>query len=276
MKRYPNGVDSTFFFEKHVPGPCSRVGPPPAGALHARTAARSTTRSSSDRPTLVWAANLAAIEFHVPLWHFGRRRVLPAPPDHMVFDLDPGGGTSIVECCRVAQMVAEILGRGPIGLLAEDQRFQGPPALRAAHWPTDVGEDPRSGPRDRRPAWSGTIPTRSSRTCARASVPARSSSTGVRTIRPRPRWPPTRCGPGSEPTVSTPVSWDEVDACCPRGDPSDLRFTSDLVLERIEALGICSPRLIGRYNEPLPVDTRPRMLECPGQRYRTCVTRRSW
>ncbi len=40
-----------------------------------------------------------------------------------------------------------------------------------------------------------------------------------------------------EPTVSTPVTWDEVDDCATTGDPDDLRFTSDLVLERIEALG---------------------------------------
>ena len=53
-----------------------------------------------DVPTLAWAANLGTIEFHVPLWHVGRRRKLPAPPDFMVFDLDPGEGTTIVECCR--------------------------------------------------------------------------------------------------------------------------------------------------------------------------------
>jgi bifunctional non-homologous end joining protein LigD len=40
-----------------------------------------------------------------------------------------------------------------------------------------------------------------------------------------------------EPTVSTPITWDEVDACVATGDPADLRFTSDEVLERIGALG---------------------------------------
>ena len=46
----------------------------------------------SDLPTLAWAANLATLEFHVPLWHVGPPKVLPASPDHMVFDLDPGEG----------------------------------------------------------------------------------------------------------------------------------------------------------------------------------------
>src|SRR5664280_3625738 len=64
-----------------------------------------------DLPTLVWAANLASIELHVPLWRVGRRRALPGPPDYLVFDLDPGPGTSVVECCRVALEVVERLGR---------------------------------------------------------------------------------------------------------------------------------------------------------------------
>ena len=63
----------------------------------------------SDLPTLVWAANLGTIEFHVPLWRVGRRRRLPAPPDLLVFDLDPGEGTALVECCQVALCVREEL-----------------------------------------------------------------------------------------------------------------------------------------------------------------------
>ena len=134
MKRYPNGVDHTYFFEKHVPDHA------PSWVHH--QAVPSTSRGGPvdhpvvcDRPTLVWAANLAAIELHVPLWHVGRRRVLPAPPDHLVFDLHRG-----VLPCGPA--------RGgdprwwPIRLLAQDQRLQGPPALRAAHRPTHLGEDP--------------------------------------------------------------------------------------------------------------------------------------
>ena len=65
----------------------------------------------NDLPTLAWAANLGTIELHVPLWHVGRHRKLPARPDHMVFDLDPGEGTSIVECCEVAGWVMEELGQ---------------------------------------------------------------------------------------------------------------------------------------------------------------------
>ncbi|MBV8464291.1 MAG: ATP-dependent DNA ligase, partial [Acidimicrobiales bacterium] len=110
MKRYPNGVEGQSFFEKNRPSHA------PDWVRHVVVG---STRSGSedsvdytlvgDLPTLVWAANLATIELHVPLWHVGRRRRLPAPPDHMVFDLDPGEGTSIVECCQVAELVAGAL-----------------------------------------------------------------------------------------------------------------------------------------------------------------------
>ena len=114
MKRYPDGVEGKYFFEKHIPDHA------PAWVHHVEVPSASGGPSVDypvvdDRPSLVWAANLAAIEFHVPLWHVGRRRTLPARPDHMVFDLDPGEETSIVECCRVAGLVAELLEDGREG-----------------------------------------------------------------------------------------------------------------------------------------------------------------
>lgn len=68
-----------------------------------------------DLPTLVWAANLAALELHVPQWTIDRRstRIGGEPargtPDRLVFDLDPGPGTSIVDCAKVATRLAELL-----------------------------------------------------------------------------------------------------------------------------------------------------------------------
>ncbi|WP_233226329.1 non-homologous end-joining DNA ligase LigD [Amycolatopsis sp. CA-126428] len=59
-------------------------------------------------PALVWAANMAALELHVPQWQVdadGNR----LPPDRLVFDLDPGPGTSIVHCCRVAECLRDLL-----------------------------------------------------------------------------------------------------------------------------------------------------------------------
>jgi bifunctional non-homologous end joining protein LigD len=235
MKRYPNGVEGKYFFEKHIPDhapewirhvevPSTSDGPPVDYLL------------IDDRPSLVWAANLAAIECHVPLWHVGRRRVLPAPPDHMVFDLDPGEDTSIVECCRVAALVAEQLDEG-----------------RGRCWPKTSGSKglqlyvPLSG----RPTWDRVrdrahgvavalerdhpdlVVSNMRKSLRRQKVlidwsqnhPAK-TTIAVYSLRGRP-----------EPTVSTPVTWDEVDHCASSGVPDDLVFLPDAVLDRIEAHG---------------------------------------
>ena len=94
MKRYPDGVEGKFFYEKHVP----RHAPD-----WVRTIAVPDAHGDGkvdyvvvcDLPSLVWAANLGTIEFHVPLWRIGRGKRLPGPPDFMVFDLDPGEGTTL-------------------------------------------------------------------------------------------------------------------------------------------------------------------------------------
>jgi bifunctional non-homologous end joining protein LigD len=235
MKRYPNGVDRTFFFEKHVPDHA------PSWVHHKSVPSTGTGGPVDypvvrDRPTLVWAANLAAIEFHVPLWHIGRRRQLPAPPDHMVFDLDPGEGTSIVECCTVADLVAETLDEG-----------------RSGCWPKTSGSKglqlyvPLTG----RPTWE-KIRDRSHEVARqleqeRPDLVVSNMKKSLRTDKVLIDWSqnhPAKTTVAAyslrardEPTVSTPVTWDEVDGCADSGDPSDLRFTSDVVLQRIEASG---------------------------------------
>jgi DNA primase len=55
-----------------------------------------------DLPALIWAANLAGLELHVPMWRMPDVR----RPDLLVFDLDPGEPADIVDCCRVAQACA--------------------------------------------------------------------------------------------------------------------------------------------------------------------------
>ena len=57
---------------------------------------------------MVWAANLAALELHVPMWRVGPRGKV-FNPDLLVFDLDPGAPAGIVECCEVALLLRERL-----------------------------------------------------------------------------------------------------------------------------------------------------------------------
>ncbi|HWS50060.1 MAG TPA: ATP-dependent DNA ligase [Microbacterium sp.] len=62
----------------------------------------------ADVPTLVWLAQVAAIELHVPQWRFGTDG-LPANPDRLVLDLDPGPGADLAQCAEVAGIARGIL-----------------------------------------------------------------------------------------------------------------------------------------------------------------------
>ncbi|MBK0418853.1 ATP-dependent DNA ligase [Leucobacter sp. CSA1] len=62
----------------------------------------------NDEATLVWLAQLSALEVHVPQWRFGRGDE-QLPPDRMVLDLDPGEGVGLRECAQVARLVRDIL-----------------------------------------------------------------------------------------------------------------------------------------------------------------------
>ena len=104
MKRYPDGVEGEFFYEKNCPSHR------PKWVQTAKVWSESNQRTvqyclAQDLPTLVWAANLADIELHTSL----SRKGDVARPTMMVFDLDPGAPADIVQCCQVGLWLREIL-----------------------------------------------------------------------------------------------------------------------------------------------------------------------
>jgi bifunctional non-homologous end joining protein LigD len=104
LKRYPDGVEEDFFFEKRCP-PHHPVWVKTAEVHHKGEA---MTVCLVDNPeTLLWVANLASLELHVPLARTGS----PEKPDAMVFDLDPGEQADILDCARVALILRELLTR---------------------------------------------------------------------------------------------------------------------------------------------------------------------
>ena len=235
MKRYPDGVEKKVFYEKHVPSHAPdwvrTVGVPTSdGAGEVRYVI------VSDLPTLVWAANLATIEFHVPLWQVGRRRKLPGSPDQVVFDLDPGEGTTMVECCRVAMLIHEVLTEAKMHARAKSSGSKGLQVYAALSgrptWeksrtmaqeiaellehdhPDLVTSNMRKALRREKVLidWSQNHPSK--------------TTVGAYSVRGR-----------SRPTVSTPVTWEEVRGCEKGGDPSTLEFTTSQVLTRVEKFG---------------------------------------
>ena len=110
VKRYPNGVEQGFFFEKNAPRGT------PSWVRTVRLPAPGSTKNRDEidyvvvegLPTLVWLANLAALELHVPQWRVPHRARRPRT-DVVVFDLDPGPPATIAECCAVAVRLRAVL-----------------------------------------------------------------------------------------------------------------------------------------------------------------------
>ncbi|HKS98073.1 MAG TPA: non-homologous end-joining DNA ligase [Rugosimonospora sp.] len=104
--RYPNGVGTKGFFEKNVPNSApdwvrTETLPAPGSTMGRGTLDYVVV---GDLPTMVWLANLAALELHVPQWTVG------APgPDRLVVDLDPGSPAGLLECAEVAVLLRDRL-----------------------------------------------------------------------------------------------------------------------------------------------------------------------
>lgn len=108
FKRYPEGVDQDFFFEKRCPA--HRPAWVKTAMVRLKDREAMTVCLVNDLETLMWVENLASVELHVPL----ARASSPETPDALVFDLDPGEPADILECARVALILRDLLN--PLGL----------------------------------------------------------------------------------------------------------------------------------------------------------------
>jgi len=105
FKRYPEGVEKDFFFEKRCP--VYRPVWVKTAEIPQDDGAPMTVCLVNDLETLIWVENLASLELHVPLARAGS----PQTPDSMVFDLDPGDEASILDCARVALILRDLLSQ---------------------------------------------------------------------------------------------------------------------------------------------------------------------
>jgi bifunctional non-homologous end joining protein LigD len=105
LKRYPEGVERDFFFEKRCP--VHRPAWVKTAEVPQDNGEPMTFCLVNDLETLIWVENLASLELHVPL----ARANSPETPDSMVFDLDPGDPANILDCARVALILRDLLFR---------------------------------------------------------------------------------------------------------------------------------------------------------------------
>ena len=248
FKRYPDGVDAQFFFAKNAPQGTPdwvrTVELPSPGSTKNRDTINYPV--ADDLPTLVWAANLAALELHVPMWRVDAKdRALN--PDLMVFDLDPGAPATIVECCEVACHLRTLLDEDGLTAYPKTSGSKGlqlyVPLDAASPW-QDVHAYARKAAQELEKAhprlvvWNMKKELRKGKVLVDWSQNNSAKTTiAVYSLRARP-----------EPTVSTPVTWDEVENCR-RAD--DLRFLSSETLARVDEVGdLFAPVLDG--NQQLP------------------------
>jgi bifunctional non-homologous end joining protein LigD len=190
----------------------------------------------NDMATLAWAANLGNIEFHVPLWHASRQRNLPTNPDFMVFDLDPGDGTTIVECCTVAGYIMEELEKDGKESFAKTSGSKGLQLYTKARPKTtwdDLRDDAHEIARKLESEHRDLVVSNMRKTLRQGRVlidwnqnhPAK-TTIAVYSVRAMPL-----------PTVSTPVTPSEVHRCAKQRDPQVLVFEAGDVLTRVQRQG---------------------------------------
>jgi bifunctional non-homologous end joining protein LigD len=231
LKRYPEGVGGEAFFQKHVTEhrpDWIRTARVPSESSRGRGAGPVTYLVVDGLPALIWAANLAGLELHVPQWRMpGIRR-----PDLLVFDLDPGAPANIVDCCRVAEDLRPMLEAEGLAPLAKTSGGKG---LQLYAVISGVTSEQAS---DRARAFAERLerdqPRRVTSRMTRALRTGKvlidwSQNNGSKTT-----VAPYSLRARQSPTVSTPVSWDEVAAC---RRPEELFFTAGAVLDRVRRHG---------------------------------------
>jgi bifunctional non-homologous end joining protein LigD len=227
LKRYPNGVDGGHFYEKQCPSHRPDWVRSEPVELSSKTIHFCIC---DDLPTLVWLANLADLELHPSLSKVPEVE----RPTVMAFDLDPGPGTGLTECCEVALILRDALRRLELECFPKTSGSKG----IQVYVPLNVdGVDYDHGTKLMSNALARHLESEHPKLIVSSQKKElrnnkvlidwsqndeHKTTVGVYSLRARER-----------PTVSTPLTWDEVEAA----DPDALVFEADDVLARVEERG---------------------------------------
>lgn len=231
LKRYPNGVEGMHFYEKN----CPSYRPDWMKTIKVWSEGNNRFMDYcmvADLPSLVWLGNLADLELHTSL---SRSEKLDRPTV-IAFDLDPGPPASIVQCSQVGIWVRELFAGFGLEAFAKTSGSKGLQVyvplnsavtydhtkmfakavarLLEQRHPDLVVSDMKKALRTNKifVDWSQNDNYK--------------TTVNVYSLRAK-----------DQPTVSTPLSWKEVEECLKKADPELLVFTSDQVLKRVEKLG---------------------------------------
>ncbi len=240
LHRFPNGTAAKGFYEKQCPD--HRPDWVATTSIRARGVGRFGERRRDprdidfclveDRPTLVWLANLACLELHVLL---ARAPDVPRPT-YVVFDLDPGAPAAVLECARVAVLLRDALDALGLEALVKTSGSKGLQVYVPLNRPADYAATKgfaRSLARLLEKEHPDLVVSRMKRELRGGKVYVdwqqnEDFKTTVCAYSLRAR---------EQPTVSTPLRWEEVEAAVDDGDEAALVFDAAAALERAERHG---------------------------------------
>jgi bifunctional non-homologous end joining protein LigD len=231
LKRYPDGVEGFFFYEKRCP---------PNRPEWVNTARVSSRRKEgfidycvmNDLSALVWAANLADLELHT----FLHRAPKLEYPDFLVFDLDPGLPADLVNCCEVALLLQKTFNGLGLHSFPKTSGSKGlqlyvPLNGRTSYHSTKAFA--RAVAQDLERAYPDMVTSKMQKSLRKGKVfvdwsqnDEHKTTVCVYSLRAK-----------EHPTVSTPVTWEEVTVAKKKGDPGLLTFETRDVLQRVKEHG---------------------------------------
>ena len=231
MKRYPNGVEAPFFYEKQCPRPKPPFVETTRVARHHKPGAIQFCLVNN-LPTLVWAANLGDLELHT----FLSKAPYVHKPTQLVFDLDPGPSANAVRCAQVALWLKEMFDHLELEIFVKSSGSKGlqvyvplntpiryeetrpfaravAQALEQAH-PESVVSDMKKALRHGKVLidWSQNAETK--------------TTVCVYSLRAK-----------DHPFVSMPLEWSEVEKCLKKNDQSLVFFEAEAALKRVDKKG---------------------------------------
>ena len=230
LKRYPDGVEGFFFYEKRCP---------PHRPDWVKTAKVTGGKAGdidycmmNDLPALVWAANLADLELHT----FLHKAPAISRPTAIAFDLDPGPPADIVLCCQVGLWVRDVfesLGLKSFAKTSGSKGLQVYVPLNTAVTYDQTKEFAHTLAQKLETEYPKVVVSKMLKTLREGKVlvdwsqnDEHKTTVNVYSLRAK-----------EHPTVSTPVTWDEVETTLKKKKPELLTFECDTVLKRVEELG---------------------------------------
>jgi bifunctional non-homologous end joining protein LigD len=229
LRRFPNGVAEGSFFEKR----CPKHRPD-----WVETAPVDTSEGPidfclcQDQATLVWVAQLAALELHPSL---SRAKDMDRPTV-VAFDLDPGPPADVVDCCGVALRLRELFGNFGLECFPKTSGSKGlqvylPLNAKMSYERTKPFAQAVAKVLEKQTP--DAVVSKMKKELRKGKVfvdwsqnDRAKTTISVYSLRAR-----------EQPTASTPLTWDEVEATAASGDADDLRFEAGAVLERIDRHG---------------------------------------